>query len=212
MAVMRLGILGGSFDPIHFGHLLVAEDVLVQLRLDRVLFVPTFRPPHKMATGAPYKDRVAMVRLALKGRPRFRLCPIEEKLPGPSYTVETLRWLRQRYPRATRYLLVGADQYRTMASWHRPWELTSLARIVVMSRPGVPKPRIYSGHSRTRVRFLDVIPVAISAREIRDRLASGRSVRYLIPSRVMEFIRRHRLYYPKAVPGRRLVAQTSQED
>jgi len=193
---MRLGILGGCFNPVHLGHQLVAEDVLHQLRLDRLLFVPAFRPPHKSNIITPFHHRAAMVRLAIRGNPGFQLCRIEEKGATPSYTVDTLRALQRRYPRASLYLVIGADQYRTMKRWHKPQELTRLARIVVMSRPGVPRPRLFPGHCRNRVRFLDVIPVAISARAIRDRLASGRSVRYLLPTKVMQYIKRHRLYRP----------------
>ena len=191
---LRLGVFGGSFNPIHLGHLLAADDTKSQLRLDRVLFIPTWRPPHKRGPLAPYRHRLAMTRLALEGAPGFELCPIEESRPGPSYTVDTLRELHSLYPGAALFLIVGSDQYRDVASWHEPELLTKLARIVVMSRPGVDRPPLFPGHRRERVLFRHIIPVGISAAAIRARLAKGCSVRYMLPVRVAEYVRRHRLY------------------
>ncbi|MBN2465055.1 nicotinate (nicotinamide) nucleotide adenylyltransferase [candidate division WOR-3 bacterium] len=191
---VRLGVFGGSFNPVHFGHLLVADDVREQLRLDRMLFIPAFRPPHKRGPIVPYRHRLAMTRLAVAGQPGFELCPIEEARSGPSYTADTLRELRSRYPGAMLYLAVGSDQYRDVASWHRPGELTELARIVVMSRPEIARPPLFRGHDPRRVLFRAVIPVGISAAQIRARLAKGRSIRYMLPVRVAEYVRRHRLY------------------
>ena len=191
---LRLGVFGGSFNPIHLGHVLVADDVRHQLRLDRVLFIPTWHPPHKRGPLTPYRHRLAMTRLAIAGEPEFDLCPIEESRPGPSYTVDTLRELQSLYPGAALYLIVGSDQYRDVASWHQPDLLTSLARVVVMSRPGVDQPALFPGHRPERVLFRPIIPVGISAAAIRARLAKGLSVRYMLPVRVAEHVRRHRLY------------------
>jgi nicotinate-nucleotide adenylyltransferase len=191
---LRLGVFGGSFDPIHFGHLLGADDVRSRLRLNRVLFIPTWHPPHKRGPLTPYRHRLAMTRLAISGEPGLELCPIEESRPGPSYTVDTLRELHSLYPGAALYLIVGSDQYRDVASWHQPDQLTRLARIVVMSRPGVNQPALFPGHRRERVLFRSIIPVGISAAAIRARLAKGHSVRYMLPVRVAEYVRRHRLY------------------
>jgi nicotinate-nucleotide adenylyltransferase len=191
---VRLGVFGGSFNPFHFGHLLAASDVRQQLRLDRMLFIPAFRPPHKRGPLAPYRHRLAMTRLATAAQPGLELCPIEEGRAGPSYTADTLCELRALYRGAALYLGVGSDQYRDVASWHRPEELTGLARIVVMSRPGIERPALFPGHDPKRVLFCTVIPVGISAAAIRARLAKGRSVRYMLPVRVAEYVRRHRLY------------------
>jgi nicotinate-nucleotide adenylyltransferase len=191
---LRLGLFGGSFNPIHFGHLLAADDVRSQLRLDRVLFIPTCHPPHKRGPLTPYRHRLEMTRLAIQDEPGFELCPIEESRPGLSYTVDTLRELHSLYPGAALYLIVGSDQYRDVGSWHRPDLLTGLARVVVMSRPGVDQPALFPGHSRGRVLFRSIIPVGISAAAIRARLAKGRSVRYMLSVRVAEYVRRHRLY------------------
>ena len=191
---LRLGVFGGSFNPIHLGHLLAADDVRSQLRLDRVLFIPTWHPPHKRGPLTPYRHRLAMARLAIQDEPGFELCPIEESRPGPSYTADTLRELHSLYPGAVLFLIVGSDQYRDVDSWHQPDQLTRLARIVVMSRPGVDRPELFPGHHPKRVLFRSIIPVGISAAAIRARLAKGLSVRYMLPVRVAEYVRRHRLY------------------
>jgi len=190
----RLGVFGGSFNPIHLGHMLAADDVRRQLRLDRVLIVPACRPPHKRGPLAPYRHRLEMTRLAIAGEPGFELCPVEEGRPGPSYTVDTLGELHTLYPRANLYLIVGADQYREVSSWHQPELLTRLGRVVVMSRPGTGRPALFPAHDRNRVLFRSIIPVAISAAAVRARLAKGRSVRYMLPVRVTEYVKRHRLY------------------
>ena len=191
---LRLGVFGGSFNPIHLGHVLAADDVRRGLRLARVLFIPASHPPHKRGPLAQYRHRLAMTRLAIEQEPGFELCPIEGIRPGPSYTVDTLRELLSLHLGASLYLMVGSDQYRDVASWHRPDLLTGLARVVVMSRPGVEQPRPFPGHEAKRVLFRPVIPVGISAAAIRARLAKGRSVRYMLPVRVAEYVRRHRLY------------------
>ncbi len=191
---LRLGVFGGSFDPIHLGHVLAAGDVRRQLRLDRVLFIPACRPPHKRGPLTPYRRRLEMTRLAIAAEPGLELCPIEESRPGPSYTVDTLGELRSRYRGANLYLIVGSDQYRDVSSWHRPNLLTRLARVVVMSRPGVERPALFPRHDPKRVLFRAVIPVEISAAAVRARLAKGRSVRYMLTVRVAQYVRRHRLY------------------
>lgn len=190
----RLGLLGGTFDPFHLGHLLVAEDVRRQLRLDRVVFLPACRPPHRPRPVAAYEQRREMTRLATEGIPGFELLSLEEGRPGPSYTVDTLAGLRAVYPSASLHFLLGADQYRDVSTWHRPELLTRLARLVVMTRPGLKRPARFRGHDPARVRFCAVIPVAISAAMVRARLASGLSVRYMLPLAVHEFVARYRLY------------------
>ena len=193
---LRLGVFGGSFNPIHLGHLLAAGDVRRQLRLDRVLFVPTCRPPHKRGPLAAYRHRLEITRLAISGQPGFELCQVEEERPGPSYTVDTLAALGSRYPGAALYLIIGSDQYREVSSWHRPDLLTGLARVVVVSRPGTRRPAPFPGHDPKRVLFRSVIPVAIAAAAVRARLAKGHSVRYMLPVAVSEYLKRHRLYGP----------------
>lgn len=191
---LRLGVFGGSFDPIHLGHVLVADDVRRQLRLDRVLFIPTWRPPHKRGPLTSYRHRLEMTRLAIAGVPGFESCAVEQDRPGLSYTVDTLAELRSRYRGASLYLIVGSDQYRDVSSWQRPALLTRLARVVVASRPGVERPALFPGHDPKRVLYRSIIPVGISAAAVRARLAKGRSVRYMLPVNVTGYVKRHRLY------------------
>jgi nicotinate-nucleotide adenylyltransferase len=191
---LRLGVFGGSFNPIHFGHLLAADDVRRQLRLDRMVFIPSCHPPHKRGPLTPYRLRLEMTQIAIDGEPGLEVCTIEGSRPGPSYTVDTLRGLQSLYPGATLYLIVGSDQYRDVASWHRPDLLTDIAHVVVMSRPDVERPPLFAGHDPKRVLFRSIIPVGISAAAIRARLAKGRSVRYMLPVSVAEYVTRHRLY------------------
>lgn len=150
----------------------------------------------------PYRHRLAMARLAIAGQPGFELCRIEEQRPGPSFTVDTLAGLLRLYRDALLHLIVGSDQYRDVAGWYRPEQLARLARVVVVSRPGVERPTLFPGHDRKRVLFRSVIPVAISAAAIRARLAKGRSVRYMLPVRVNDYVKRHHLYKcPQALAG-----------
>ncbi|MBN2536761.1 nicotinate (nicotinamide) nucleotide adenylyltransferase [candidate division WOR-3 bacterium] len=191
---MRLGVLGGTFNPVHLGHLLVADDARRALGLDRVGLIPAFNPPLRRGRVAPYRHRLAMLRLALRGWDGLELLPLEESRPGPSYTVATLRDLRDRFPGARRWLLVGADQYRQMAGWHEPGRLTDHARIAVLTRPGIPLPPVFPGHDPRRVRFVEIIPVGLSGSLVRCRLARGRSVRYMLPGAVDRYVRRHGLF------------------
>jgi nicotinate-nucleotide adenylyltransferase len=135
-----------------------------------------------------------MTERAVAGWPGLQVRAVEHTLPAPSYTVETLAALKRNFPRASLYLLLGRDQYADVGRWHRPAALTRLARIVVMNRPGVPRPRPCRLHRRTRVRFLDVIPVDIAAASVRSRLEQGKSVRYLVPAAVEDYIRSRDLY------------------
>ena len=191
---MVRAVFPGTFDPIHLGHVLVADDVRRRLRLDRVLFIPTWRPPHKRGPLTSYRHRLEMTRLAISGVPGFESCAVEQDRPGLSYPVDTRAELRSRYRGASLYLIVGSDQYRDVSTWQRPDLLTCLARVVVASRPGVERPALFPEHDPKRVLYRSVIPVGISAAAVRARLAKGSSVRYMLPVGVVEYLRRHRLY------------------
>ncbi len=203
----RVGILGGTFDPIHYGHLLIAEQVREALRLDRVLFVPAAVPPHKLDDLiSPAADRAAMVELAIADNPAFYLCEIELRRAGPSFTVDTLAELaaeavRQRVDREFHFIL-SFEALAQFESWHEPARLFELARLVVVARPGAPAPalgRLASllpggAASLERVEWVDTLPVAHSASDVRARVGAGRSIRYLVPPAVEAYIREHRLY------------------
>jgi nicotinate-nucleotide adenylyltransferase len=206
----RVGILGGTFDPIHYGHLVIAEQVREALELDRVLFVPAGIPPHKQdeeITAAA--DRAAMVELAVAGNPAFTICRIELERDGPSYTVDTVGELVDEAARrgAARdfFFILSSEALAGLRAWHEPVRLMSLCRLVVVPRPGAPLPDMAwleshlptepgAGAGADRVVCVQTVPLAHSASDVRNRAAAGRSIRYLVPPAVEAYIREHRLY------------------
>lgn len=191
---MRTGLFGGTFDPPHTGHLIVAQDALTRLELARVVFIPAFEPPHKRGRDiSPAHLRLAMLRAALEGDDRFAVDDIEIRRGGTSYTVDTLRALHAADPAAELFLLLGTDQYEEIETWREPAELRTLARIAVLSREGRHPVLRADGASRVPVTRIDV-----SATEIRRRVMAGEPIRYLVPAAVEAIIRQHRLYEPGA--------------
>ena len=207
-----LGILGGTFDPIHFGHLHLAETARHALHLESVRFIPAGQPPHREAPGVSAQDRLAMVRLATAGNPGFVVDPREVEDAAKSYTVVTLQGLRAELG-ATRplVLLLGADAFLGLPSWYHWHALFALAHIAIASRPGYPLPAMppdlaqeFSArnveadalaHSPAgKIVCFDITPLAISATHIRSTLAARGSVRYLCPDSVLDYIAEHRLY------------------
>lgn len=187
----RLGILGGTFDPPHHGHLIVASDAYEALTLDRLLFVPAADPPHKRGSvGATARQRLAMVRAATSGDARFGVDDLEIRRGGVSYTVDTLRELREREPDADLFFLVGVDQFRDFDSWREPDEVARLATLAILARGGetLATPTPYGG------RRVPVSRIDISATEIRRRIAAGLSIRYFVPDPVRAVIEADRLY------------------
>jgi nicotinate-nucleotide adenylyltransferase len=185
-----VGLLGGSFDPIHHGHLLVARAVLEALGLDSVRFVPAREQPFKRGRhGATAEQRAAMVALAVAEEPRFALERAELDRPGPSYTVDTLRALKAREPGIELVLLVGADAAQELSSWHEAAEIPRLAKVAAFARPGAPPPR-GPGIWRT----VAVPAIDISATEVRERVRAGRPIRWLVPEAVARYVAAERLY------------------
>jgi nicotinate-nucleotide adenylyltransferase len=189
---MRLGIFGGTFDPPHVGHLIVAEDVAAALDLDEIIFIPTGSHPLKGdKVEAPAELRLEMVREATAGSARFVVDDREVRRMGRSYTIDTITEVGAENPGAELYLLVGSDILSEIHRWHRVLEIAERARIVVMSRVDVPEVELGVDVKITRV---NVTHVAISSSEIRERVRSNRPVRYLVPDRVYRIIREHSLY------------------
>lgn len=200
---MRVGIFGGTFDPVHQGHLILAEQAREQARLDQVWFVPAPRPPQKRDQDiTPFDQRVEMLHLAIVGHPVFRVDAIEKDRPGPSFTVDTLIHLREKYPTDEFVLLIGGDTLADLEHWYRPVDLLRLASLAVMSRPGVET--LSAEDLRMRLALspdmpvhLEVIQVPlieIASRDLRQRVASGRSIRYFLPRPVEIYIEEKNLY------------------
>ncbi len=190
---MRIGILGGTFNPIHTGHLIVAQDALEAARLDRVIFIPSATPPHKRLEGnVSAAHRLRMVKLAIAGDKRFAADDLEIKRGGKSYSVDTLVELRRRYRRAEFYFIIGADSLSELHRWKDARRLVKLCRFLAVARPGfAPNPARLPG---LRYRRLRAHPCAIASSDIRRRLARGQSIRYLVPDAVVRYIRTHKLY------------------
>jgi len=192
---VKLGVMGGTFDPIHLGHLRAAENAREELGLDRVLFVPAARPPHRPDRLAAPLDRFAMVALATVDNPAFVASDLELRRDGPSYTVDTLRALRAERPDDPLYLIVGSDTFPEMASWREPEALLSLCTVAVVTRPGDDEAASGAeGLSRPNAVSISGPGLPISATSIRERVRERRSVRYLVPEGVADYIRKRGLY------------------
>ena len=197
---MRIGVFGGTFDPPHVGHLIVAQDAHTALRLDRVLFVPARVPPHKRHRElSPPDTRLALVLAAIGDDARFDASDLELRRDGPSYSVDTLRELREQMPRAELFFLMGVDQFREFESWRQPERIAELARVVVLSRGGVETP---APPLPVEYETLAVTRVDVSATAVRERVAAGRPVRYLVADAVLEIIEREGLYRAAVGAGR----------
>lgn len=213
MSGSPLAILGGTFDPVHFGHLRLAEEAREALDLAGVRWIPAGRPPHRNLPRAAAADRLEMVRLAIAGNPRFALDDAEIESDTPSYTVLTLERLRMLHGKRPLVLLLGSDAFLGLPTWHRWQDMFDLAHIAVATRPGFElaaeemsaalaeefAPRLGSaadltGASAGRIVPFAMTPLAISASLIRARLAAGVSVRYLLPDPVREYIQQQHLY------------------
>ena len=196
---MRLGIYGGTFDPIHYGHLLLAERCREELQLDEVWFIPAGTPPHKQGrVTTPAKARAAMVEFAVSGFPEFKVSRIEMERTGPSYTVQTLEQLRTAAPEREVFLLMGADSIAELVTWKDPARILELSQVVAVNRAG-ESPDLSSLQSlleqtgRT-VHTVEMPAMGVSASEIRTRVASGKSIRFLTPRPVEMYLRQHKLY------------------
>ncbi len=191
---MRLGIFGGTFNPPHIGHLLLAERAAEGAHLDRVLFVPAAAPPHKQSNGdlAPAADRAAMVRLAIEDNPRFAISTVELDRGGLSFTIDTLRTIAAEQPFDELYLLIGGDSLAEFHTWRDPEEIRRLARLVVVPRPD----RSFDPASPfAREAIIVRMPlVELASTDLRARAREGRSLKYVVPPGVERYIAEHGLY------------------
>ncbi|HYZ27901.1 MAG TPA: nicotinate-nucleotide adenylyltransferase [Thermoleophilaceae bacterium] len=196
---MRVGIYGGVFNPPHHGHLVAAQEAHWQLGLDVVVWIPVADAPHRVVEDDPGAEaRFEMVEMAIAGDERFRVSRIEIERGGPSYTVDTLRQLREREPEAELFLILGGDQALALPSWHEPEQVLELATLAVFERGSSNRNAIAIKVARLRgaerVRFLDMPRIDISSTAVRRRAATGKPIRYLVPDKVAHFIGARSLY------------------
>lgn len=199
----RLGILGGTFDPPHYAHLILAQHASEELELDKVLFVPAGEPPHKTHTRTTTDDRVSMLKLAVEDNELFELSRAELDRPGPHYTIDTVRIIQAENPDDELFFIMGGDVYRDLPNWDRPQEMFATCKlaVAVMRRPGK------DGAELSLDMHKDTIPdlednaimltsplVELSSTHIVERLTQGKSVRYMMPDRIIDYIQKHGLY------------------
>jgi len=202
----RIGLYGGSFDPIHHGHLISARSLAERLDLERVLLIPAARPPHKPNVRlAPIDHRLAMARLAVEHDPLFDVLDIEARRDGPSYTIDTVDQLRASFgPDTKLFWFIGGDSLPELPTWHRVRELVQRVQIVTATRPGWQSPDVgvlarAVGASAAKALLdhcISTPSIGISATRIRSRCATGQSIRYLTPPAVEHYVASHRLYAP----------------
>ena len=193
----RIGLMGGTFDPIHYGHLLAAEEARLALDLERVIFLPTGTPPHKHYENmASTEDRYAMTLLATADNPFFEVSRMETERDGNSYTRDSLQELHTLYPLAEFFLIAGVDSILDMPNWREPLEICKLCTPVAVPRPGYETGKLLELPSQIREKLykLDTVMLDISATDIRDRVARGRGIRYLVPPQVEVYIAKKRIY------------------
>jgi nicotinate-nucleotide adenylyltransferase len=193
----RLGVMGGTFDPIHYGHLVTAEEALVQFALDEVVFVPTGQPWMKEGSEvSPSEDRYLMTVIATASNPRFRVSRIEVEREGPTYTVDTLRGLAAENPDAELYFSTGADAMFEIFEWKDTDEVLALAHFIAATRPGYDLRRFEAATAtkHPNVSIMNIPALAISSTDVRTRVREGRPIRYLVPEGVKSYVEKAGLY------------------
>ncbi len=198
--VSRVGIFGGSFNPLHQGHLIVAEFAAETIRLDRVLFAPVVHPPHRDGKELlAIEHRLAMIEIAIANNDRFQLTLVDVERAGPHYSLDTVRIIQEQYPGSQLYFVMGGDSFKSFPLWHEPAELVQHCRLAVMRRPSFRPvhPHMHDSEMPTlheRVDMIEAPPIGISATRIREQLGIGKSVRYLLPDNVLHYIHENNLY------------------
>jgi nicotinate-nucleotide adenylyltransferase len=212
---MNIGLMGGTFNPLHLAHLRIAEEARDTFDLDRIVFIPAADPPHKPLAGeVPFSHRCEIVRLAIADNPAFELSDIEGRRAGKSYSIDTIGSFHRQYPDDKLYFIIGSDSFLEIGLWHRYAEIFRLCNLIVVERPGRPvegplsalpvairgefvytsKPRVLQHESGQCVLFLKGCPLDISSTGIRQLLSAGRSISYLVPSTVEAYIKSKRIY------------------
>jgi nicotinate-nucleotide adenylyltransferase len=190
----RIGILGGTFDPIHLGHLVMAEQVREKLRLNQVIFIPSAHPPHKTERKlSPTRDRFQMTRLGVDGNSKFLVSDLELKRRGLSYTIDTLKQLKKLYPGQEIYFLTGSDVLDEIQTWREPEQIYVQAKVVIAIRPGFDRFDPENRFAKKSI-IVPIIGIDVSSSQIRAKVRKGESIRYLVPIKVEEYINRKKLY------------------
>ncbi len=204
---MKIGLFGGTFNPIHLGHLRGAEEVRENFSLDKIIFIPSGVPPLKTEGVIEGIHRLRMVEAAVKGNPFFEVSDYEIQIKGPSFTLNTLFFFKKLYEQHTLFFIMGVDSFMELHKWHRPEEILKMIDLIVMSRPGYKKIRqgkFIEGsdgencfrikNSDKKVYYLPISPFAFSSTKLRELVKSGKSIRYLVPEVVFEYIKEKKLY------------------
>lgn len=190
MTKMRIGILGGTFDPIHMGHLILAEEAVWRLGLDKVIFVPTYLPPHKEGAVVSAEHRYTMVTLAIEGNSRFEVSRIEIDAQAKSYSIQTIKKLKEQYKPDTEFVFIaGSDSLPELTSWKAIEDIFKLSQFAVATRPGFPLQGL-----PPEATSLAISEIGISSSEIRKRLSEKKGIRYLVPEAVRSYIKKNGLY------------------
>ena len=201
--MQRLGILGGTFDPPHNAHMILAQYAYEQLNLDKVLFVPAGIPPHKPTTRTSVDERIAMLRCVLDEHDYFELSRVEIDRPGPHYTIDTVRIIQDQNPGTDLFFIMGGDVYRDLPTWDRPQEMFATCKLVVavMRRPGFGNPDLALDMHEDQIpglkdnaMMLNSPLVEISSTELVERLGQGKTIQYMVPDKILDFIQRYHLY------------------
>jgi nicotinate-nucleotide adenylyltransferase len=200
---VRIGILGGTFNPPHLGHLVCAQEAYVELDLDRVMLIPARIPPHKPVEEEPGPEhRLELCRLAVRGDGRFTVSDIEMVREGPSYTVDTLEELTSHDPDNELFLIVGGDVAAGLPQWHRPQRVLALAWLAIAQRRGTTRASIEAAlkqlQRQDRARFFRMPPIGVSSTLVRQRVGARQPIRYFVPDPVIDYIDQHRLYAASA--------------
>lgn len=188
---MRIGILGGTFNPIHIGHLILGEEAYSKLKLDKLIFVPAFMPPHKNTEAVINpKHRLSMVRLAIEDNSAFEVSTVEIEAKSKSYSIDTLKKFRSIYGEdAQLFFITGSDSLKDLFSWKSVNDIFKISKFIVASRPGYPFKEVPK-----EVETVVITPIEVSSEDIRARLKEGRSIRYLVPEKVRKYIIERKLY------------------
>jgi nicotinate-nucleotide adenylyltransferase len=184
----KIGILGGTFNPPHIGHLVLAQEMLEQLELDKIFFVPTNNPPHKKVKQLEPKKRFFMTKLAVAENPNFKVLDLELKRKGKSYTVDTIVELRNKYPKDKFYLIIGSDLAKDFKKWKNPEKIKKMVTIIVAKRRG------NSFRISRSFKQVDIIQVELSSSQIRERIKNQKTIKYLVPKAVENYIKKNNIY------------------